>query len=128
MGHVAGIGDVIVGANEWIAGPNTPSRIEGISIEWLDKPNGLELTYAVKTASQATPPKLVHLGTFAGTRGRALAVTGMVIEMTGAKAASCQLIAEALFLSAPLLRATGQRLVLSGPSGRETLVGFPLSI
>src|SRR5262249_53861717 len=34
LSHVAGIGDVLVNANEWIAGPSAPSRIEGISVDW----------------------------------------------------------------------------------------------
>lgn len=32
LGHVAGIGDVVVGPSEWLAGPVAPSRIEGIAI------------------------------------------------------------------------------------------------
>jgi len=35
MAHVAGIGDVFVNLNEWIAGPSAPSRIEGIAVEYL---------------------------------------------------------------------------------------------
>jgi hypothetical protein len=31
IGHVAGSGDVFAGADEWIAGPDAPTRIEGLS-------------------------------------------------------------------------------------------------
>jgi hypothetical protein len=128
LGHVAGIGDVVVGPNEWIAGPATPSRIEGIELEWPDKPDDLDLRYAVKSATQTGTPKMVNLETFAGTRGRALPITGIVLEMLGDGASDFQFAAEALFLSAPTLRAVGQRVVLSGPTGREPLVGLRVTI
>jgi hypothetical protein len=88
----------------------------------------LELRYAVKTAGQAGPAKMVDLAGFAGTRGRALPLTGVVLEMSGGAALNCQFLAEALFLSSPILRAVGQRVVLSGPTGREPLVGLRVSI
>jgi hypothetical protein len=88
----------------------------------------LELRYAVKTAGQAGPAKMVDLAGFAGTRGRALPLTGVVLEMSGGAALNCQFLAEALFLSSPILRAVDQRVVLSGPTGREPLVGLRVSI
>jgi hypothetical protein len=128
LGHVAGIGDVSVNANEWIAGPTAPSRVEGISIYWPNRPRGLDVRYAVKTAAQTGVAKMVELDSFAGTRGRALPVTGIVIELSGPAACTAQIVAEAAFLSAPILRAIGQRVVLSGPTGREPLVGLRLAI
>lgn len=127
LGHVAGIGDVLVGQNGWIAGPSAPSRIEGISIDWPDMPAGLDLRYAVQFAnSQAGSGKMVPIGTFAGTRGRALPITGIVLELSGDD--RYQFVAEAVFLSAPTLRATGKRVTLSGPTGREPLVGLRVNI
>jgi hypothetical protein len=128
LGHVAGIGDVSVKSNEWIAGPTAPSRIEGISIQWPSKPRDLDIRYAVKTAAQSGVARMVDLDTFAGTRGRALPITGIVIELSGTGAGSSEIISEAAFLSAPILRAVGQRVVLSGPTGREPLVGLRLAI
>jgi hypothetical protein len=128
LGHVAGIGDVSVNANEWIAGPTAPSRIEGISIHWPSRPRGLDIRYAVKTAAQPGVAKTVDLDTFVGTRGRALPITGIVIELSGPGASAAQIIAEAVFLSAPILRSVGQRVVLTGPTGREPLVGLRLAI
>ena len=128
LGHVAGIGDVVVGPSEWLAGPTAPSRIEGIAIEWPQKPGGLDLRYAVKSANQPGTPKLVGLQSFAGTRQRALPITSIVLELSGPAASNYQLWAEALFLSSPILRAIGQRVVLSGPTGREPLVGLRIAI
>lgn len=127
LGHVAGIGDVAVGPNAWIAGPAAPSRIEGLTLEWPGKPSDLNIRYAVQLASaQAGSARMVPLGTFAGTRGRALPLTGVVLEMDGN--AELQFSSEAIFLSAPTLRAIGRRVVLSGPTGREPLVGLRIAV
>jgi hypothetical protein len=127
LGHVAGMGDVIVGANAWIAGPAAPSRIEGLALEWPDKPADLNIRYAVQLANaQAGSARMVPLGAFAGTRGRALPLTGIVLEMDGNT--ELQFSAEAIFLSAPTLRAIGRRVVLSGPTGREPLVGLRVTV
>jgi hypothetical protein len=127
LGHVAGIGDVAAAPNAWIAGPAAPSRIEGLALEWPDKPADLAIRYAVQLANaQPGSSRMVPLGTFAGTRGRALPVTGVVLEMDGN--AELQFSAEAIFLSAPTLRAIGRRVVLSGPTGREPLVGLRIAV
>jgi hypothetical protein len=127
LAHVAGIGDVFVGPNGWIAGPAAPSRIEGLALEWPGKPADLDIRYAVELAnSQAGSARMVPLGTFAGTRGRALALTSVMLQMDGNP--DLQFSAEAIFLSAPSLRAIGRRVVLSGPTGREPLVGLRVSV
>lgn len=127
LGHVAGIGDVVVGPNAWIAGPAAPSRIEGVALEWPEKPADIDIRYAVQLANaQPGSSRMVPLGTFAGTRGRALPLTGVVLEMGGNS--EVQFSAEAIFLSAPTLRAIGRRVVLSGPTGREPLVGLRLAV
>jgi hypothetical protein len=128
LGHVAGIGDVIVSANEWLAGPSAPSRIEGISIAWPGKPDDLEIRYSVKTAKpQTISDRMTTLGSFAGTRGKALALVGVALEISGPSASGLRLVAEASFLGSPALRMTGKRVVLSGPTGREPLVGLRLA-
>jgi hypothetical protein len=50
----------------------------------------------------------------------------VVLEMTGNS--ELQLSAEAIFLSAPTLRAIGRRVVLAGPTGREPLVGLRVAV
>ena len=129
LGHVAGIGDVLVNANEWIAGPSAPSRIEGISIDWPGKPPNLEIHYAVKTAKPQTDSgRKIGLGSFSGTRGKAIPVVGVMLELSGPEAANFQFSAEAIFLGSPAMRITGKRLVASGPTGREPLVGLRLAV
>jgi hypothetical protein len=129
LGHVAGIGDVEVNANEWIAGPSAPSRIEGISIEWPDKPADLNLHYAVKTAKpQTISGQKMALGSFAGTRGKTMPLVGLMLELSGPGTTEFQLTVEAIFLGSPAMRITDKRVVASGPTGREPLVGLRLSV
>lgn len=127
LGHVAGRGDIIVGPNAWIAGPAAPSRVEGVALEWPDKPSSVEIRYAVQLANgQTGSGRMVPLGAYAGTRGRALPLTGIVLEMSGTE--ELKFVAEAGFLNAPTLRAVGKRVVLSGPTNREPLVGLRIGI
>lgn len=129
LGHIAGIGDVSVGSQEWLAGPSSPSRIEGISIDWPGKPDDLDIRYSVKLAKPQPPSgQMMALGSFAGTRGRAMPVVGVILEMSGGEEHNCQFVAEAIFLGSPAMRVTGKRVVLAGPTGRETLVGLRVGI
>jgi hypothetical protein len=129
LAHVAGAGDVQVGADEWVAGPDAPARIEGLSIDWPDRPDNLDVSYAVKLARpHAASGRMTKLGGYAGTRGRALPVVGVTVELRGPAAADFQLSAEAAFLGAPLTRMSGKRIAISGPTGREPLVGFRIRL
>ena len=129
LGHVAGIGDVFVGADEWLAGPSAPSRIEGIAIEWPGKPNDLYIRYSVKTAKPQTGTDVMaDPGTYTGTRGRALPLVGVSVEISGPGASRYEISAEALFLGSSRLCAKGKRVVFAGPTGREPLVGFRLRV
>jgi hypothetical protein len=118
-----------VKANEWIAGPTAPSRIEGIAIEWPDKPHDIEMHYAVKTAKpEAASGRPVRPGAFAGTRGKAMPIVSLMLELSGPAAGALQFVVDALFLGAPTLRMTGRRVIAAGPTGREPLVGLRLAL
>ncbi len=129
VGHVAGIGDVAARTDEWLAGPSAPARIEGLSIVWPDKPDDLDIRYCVKLARpHAVSGQMMGLGVYAGTRGHALPIVGIRLEMSGAAASSFRLVSEAAFLGAPIARTSGKQIEMSGPTGREPLVGFRLRL
>jgi hypothetical protein len=129
LGHVASIGDVIVNGGDWIAGPAAPSRIEGIAIEWPEMPEDIHLRYTVKTATaQSISGRAAGPGTFVGTRGRALPIVALALDLSGSGAVDIQLEAEAIFLGSPALRRAGHQIVLSGPTGREPLVGLRINV
>ena len=129
LGHLTGRGDILVNADEWLAGPSAPSRIEGIALNWSGKPSDLKIRYAVKTARpQPISGQAVELGVFAGTRGKAMPIVGLMLEISGAAAANYQLTAETIFLGSPTTRTTGKRIVVYGPTGREPLVGLRVNL
>ena len=129
LGHVSGIGDVSVRAEEWIAGPTAPSRIEGFAITWPGKPPDIEISYAAQIGGQSpTTTPLGGLGSFAGTRARALPLVGAVLELSGPSATQYQFIVEGIFLGSPRVLLRGARTVLSGPTGREPLVGLRIGL
>jgi hypothetical protein len=129
LGHVTGLGDVTVTADEWIGGPSSPMRIEGIAIDWPEQPPDLQIRYAVKTARpMPASGQTTELGSFAGTRGRAMPIVGLMLELSGPAAARHQFCVEAIFLGSPATRIVSNRVVASGPTGREPLVGLRLSL
>jgi hypothetical protein len=127
IGHIASIGDVVVNSAEWLAGPLAPSRVEGLGIEWPSKPESLDIRYSVRTGRPHTiSDRVVGLGSFVGTRGKAMPLVGVMLELSGYQALDFEV--EAIFLGAPTMRATGKRVVLAGPTGREPLVGLRVAL
>lgn len=55
-------------------------------------------------------------------------IVSVMFELSGPGSADYQFAAEAIFLGAPAKRITGKRVVVSGPTGREPLVGLRLSV
>jgi hypothetical protein len=53
---------------------------------------------------------------------------GATLDIAGPSAGGYQLVADAMFLGAPQMRVAGQHVVLSGPTGREPMVGLRLAI
>ncbi len=129
LAHVARLGDVVVGLDQWLGGPSAPSRIEGFSVGWPAKPNDVFLRYAATIGGQQPgAARLVSAGEFTGTRARARPILGLMAELSGAGAKNYQLTVEGLFLGAPTRRSTGQTITLTGPTGREPLVGLRFGI
>jgi hypothetical protein len=129
LAHVAHRGDCVVGHGSWICGPDLPMSIEGIAIRWPNKPANVELRYAaISEKSPRGRAQEKSAGEFAGTRGKAAPLLGLSLALSGPQAADYELRAEALFLGSSVERKSGSQIMLSGPTGREPLVGFKLSI
>ena len=130
LGHLAGRGDTLIGLGEWLGGPMAPTRIEGISIDWPGRPSGFNVRHAVRVGGPGEPKvtDFVEVGAYSGTRGRALPLVGASFEVFGPAASGYEITADALFLGSPQMRVTGPRVVVSGPTGREPLVGLRLQI
>lgn len=129
LGHLAGRGDVIVEMNEWIGGPEVPCRIEGIAVAWPKRPGGLDIRYAVTLGGpRPSAEAFVETGSYAGTRGRGLSLVGLTLEIAGRAATEYELCVEALFFGSAPMREQGSRIVLSGATGREPLVGLRIGL
>lgn len=129
LGHVARLGDTVVGSNEWLAGPSSPSRIEGIEVRWPGKPRDSVLSYGVRLAGDpAGSFRTAEAGGFAGTRGRAAPIVAAKFELSGQASKTQQLVVEALFLSGTPHRVAGHTITVSGPTGQEPLVGLRVMI
>ena len=55
-------------------------------------------------------------------------LTNVMLELSGPDASVYQFSVEALFLGAPVMHVSGERVVLSGPTGREPLVGLRVAL
>lgn len=129
MAHVSRRGDVLAQPNEWICGPEMPLPIEGFQVDWPGKPPGVDIAYVVTAGRGSQKRKLSgRSGSFAGTRGKALPLVAIEISLSGPDAARHELEVEALFLGAAIVAQSGQSLSLTGPSGREPLVGLRFNV
>jgi hypothetical protein len=128
MGHVAHRGDIEVGPGNWIAGPDSPSPLEGIEIRNSEFA-GVSIETQVLLGGR--PPKWsdwASPGTFVGTRGRRLPLAGLRFRLRGPDADQYELHAEALFLGAPILTKHGRQLELMSAAGSDPLVGLRLTL
>jgi hypothetical protein len=129
MCHVARRGDLRGKQSEWIGGPRAPSQIEGIAIEWANAPPDVRLRYQVRVGGlRPTNSRMVEAPNFIGTRGRALPIIGVKIELDGPAADQISLEGEALFLGSSVVQRQGRQLVFSGPTVTEPLIGFRLGL
>jgi hypothetical protein len=129
LAHVARRGDMVVRAGEWICGPDLPMAIEGLEVRWPNAPDGVDVRVAVAVRDQgAAALAPASLGQFAGTRGRAAPIVKVELSLVGPGAERMAIAAEALFLGASVQDMQGRHISFSGPTGREPLVGFKLSI
>ncbi|MCK1368325.1 hypothetical protein [Bradyrhizobium sp. 62] len=130
LGHLAGRGDTFVGLGEWLGGPIAPTRIEGLGFDWSGRPQNFGLRHSVRVGGlgESRPTEFVEAGGFSGTRGKALPLVSATFEVFGPAAHSYEISADAIFLGSPQMKVTGQRIVVSGPTGREPLVGVRLQI
>jgi hypothetical protein len=129
LAHVARRGDVVVGAGEWIGGPDFPMAIEGLEIRWAGRPQGVEVI-ASGTVDQrgARPLAGQPTGRFLGSRGRSSPLTSLTLSLEGVGAEDFLLTCDALFLGLPIMTVSGPSLVMRGATGHEPLVGLRLSV
>ena len=122
--HVSRIGDVTVADDQWVAGPEMPLPVEGLSIVQADL--GIAITYQVMSARmQGRWSGIFQEGEFAGSRQQADPLTGIKLELTGPAAADFAIIASAMFLGSTPVERTGRSVTLES---RDPLVGLRIRL
>lgn len=144
QGRLAGRGDVAAAPGAWLGGPDLPARIEGFAIDPLGLdlhdigadgdgvPGGIDLSgfdlrYAVRLTGDGKAGATSRPGGFVGTRSDGRAITHVMVAVAAPRP-GVAVVAEALFLAAPVARLVAPRVVLHGPSGSEPLVGLRLRL
>jgi hypothetical protein len=126
--HVSRRGDVAAEPGEWMCGPDWPMPIEGIRIDWPNKPPDVDLKYSVSVRRLDQKRVLGGVaGSFAGTRGESAPIVGVNLALTGPGASRYELRGDALFLGAAAASRRGRQLSFTGPTAREPLVGLRLA-
>lgn len=124
-GHIERRGDVSV-QDDWLGNPDSNARLEGFTINWPNKPQGVDLAYSCKVAGQGKQPAVLS-GNFAGTRRKAAGIQAITFGLVGPQQKAYQLSGHVVFAgSAPQAIANGKE--LSGPTGYENLVALSVRI
>ncbi len=126
LGHVAMRGDVNLREGEWVAGPEAPAPVEGVSFSSSDRER-LAIETQILVVGAPRWSVWVGDGGYAGTRGRGRALSGIRLRLVGADAAKYELAAEALFLGAMVQAKTGRQLEFVGSAGSDPLVGLKVN-
>lgn len=125
-GHVSRRGDVSATRGSWIAGPEAPARIEGVSARLAGDDGGVE--YQVLVGGPGGQwSDWARDGAFAGSRGQHRPLLGLRMRLIGAASRTHELKVDALFLGAPVKTSNGARIDLTSDSGLEPLVGLRIA-
>ncbi|RJF68726.1 hypothetical protein D4Q52_21335 [Rhodopseudomonas palustris] len=131
---MAGRGDVTVAGGQWVAGPESPARIEGVALIPEDGGSRIRVRYRVRyedkklrDGAKNLNRDFVSLGEYAGTKRRALALVGIEIEIDEPYA-DYEITARALFLGSQVVEKVGSSVQLLGPTGREPLIGLSVAV
>ncbi|WP_237481362.1 hypothetical protein [Lichenibacterium dinghuense] len=120
LAHVSRRGDVSVGADAWVAGPDEVLPIEGLAIATGRDDLGVRIR--IRTVQGGPDWFRWHdPGEFAGSRQRADALTSLGLELTGGAADQFEIRAEVMTLGSPPVIRTGRTVEFSGV---DPIVGF----
>ncbi|WP_201217690.1 hypothetical protein [Halochromatium roseum] len=125
QGHVERQGDVSA-VNGWLGNPQKSARLEGFSVHWYNRPEGVDLAYQCHVEGLGDSP-LIKSGGFVGTRQRGAGITQILFSLVGQRAGDYEIQGQVCFT-----RGGSQQIVagerFSGPTGREHLSALRLSI
>lgn len=126
VGHIERQGDVIVKPGEMLGNPAASLRLEGFQVEWVGRPEGVDLAYGVAIEGHGALPA-VTTGHFAGTRSQARRITEVTLSLVGPQAGKYKLGGTACF-SGGFRMPVVSGVPIGGPSGMEHLTALQLSV
>lgn len=127
LAHVARRGDISADSDGWVAGPKSPSAIEGLELRCEGADIGISMQYK-NAASVDRWSAWQAPGKFAGTRQKASPITGLRLKLVGTESASFELEGEALFLGSTILTGRGDEIEFVSAGGSDPLVGLRLAL
>jgi hypothetical protein len=113
----------MVKPGQWLGGPDAPSSIEGVMINWPHRPEGVELFLCDPATGQTC-----RAGDYLGTKGQSRPLRGLEIWLEGPVPGNIALTAEAVFERAGVVRKRGQWIALMGEDASDELTGLKLEI
>ncbi len=125
-GHVEMVGDVTRKPGEWIGKRSGSARVEGFSIHWKDKPEGLELVYGCTIEGMGKSPNSVT-GGFVGTRQRAMPIKSLWIDLQGERKDDFVFNYVAAFSRSGVLAGRPGR-ITSGLGVKDHLIGLAVAV
>lgn len=123
IGHLAYKGDTVATGGQWLGGPEAPARIEGVTVNWPQCPNGVELLLCDPATGQTC-----RTGEFLGTKGRSKTLRGLELWLEGRVPDGLTLSAEAVFERAGTVRKQGKWIALMGTDASDELIGLKLEV
>lgn len=127
VGHVERQGDLAIDTPAWLGKSKSKARIEGFSVLWPGRPYGIDLSYGVSVLGRGRQPDSLT-GGFVGTRGEAAPIDAVTFDLVGDRASSFELSVEAAFSDGSVVGPLAAPADLSGPTGREYLVGLKVEL
>ncbi len=113
-------GDVVVGADVWVAGPGEVLPIEGLAVATGRGDLGVRVRFR-STRDAPEWSRLHDAGEFAGSRQRADALTSLALELIGPAADHFEIRAEVMALGSPPVTRIGRAVEFPGV---DPIVGF----
>lgn len=124
-GYIEKVGDVSV-TDQWLGEEKGAARLEGFSITWTNKPDGVDLAYTT-TIAGAGPSQKVLTGSFTGSRNKAASIIAAGFGLTGPDRARYELTGHVVFAGAGRQAIVAEQMIF-GPRGNEPLVALQISI
>jgi hypothetical protein len=124
-GHFQKSGEISV-TNKWLGDENSIAPLEGFSVSWENKPEGVDLAYTSTTAG-AGPSQKVLSGSLTGARAKSASLVAVGFGLVGPERNTYELSGYVVFAGGAKQAIVPEQM-LFGPSGSEPLVALQILI